>query len=467
MARNFKQPFQSRKHMARLERERLQRRYIIIGSIVVVALVGLLLLYGFLEQTVISGMRPVAVVNGDQILTRDWQPRVRYQRNSYINQAMQTVQLAQMFGSSPEMMSSIQSQLFQIQAMLQPEVVGEQVLEQMINTQLIRQEAERRGITVTEEEIDRAIEEGFGFFEDGMPTATPTLEPGPTGTPNPTSVALLPPTATATLTPTATATATLPVTATVTATATLAPTEVLTPTLVPTITPTPAPTLTPTPFTREAFEESYDEVIVSWQELGFDEGDLRRLVEDQLYSQKVMEAVLEELNVSAEQEFLWARHILVEDEAQAQELYEQLSAVDNLEEQTELWNQLAAEHSTDLANKDQGGDLDWFGPGQMREPFEEGARALDLYEISQPVQSDSGWHIIQLLGREERTLDSSSYDQLRDQRFQEWLDELREGSEVEIRESWRDAAPEEPGLPVEVLQYLQQNFNQPVPTAAP
>lgn len=467
MARNFKQPYQSKKHMARLERERLQRRYIIIGSIVVVGLVAILILYGLLEQTVITGMRPVAVVNGEQILTRDWQPRVRYQRNSYINQALQTVQLAQFFGSSPEMMSSIQSQLFQIQMMLEPTVVGEQVLEQMINTQLIRQEAARRGITVTEEEIDKAIEEGFGFYEGGIPTATATLVPNPTGTPNPTSIALLPPTATATITPTATATATLPVTATVTVTPTLEPTAVLTPTLTPTVTPTQAPTLTPTPYTREAFQDTYDEVIGSWRELGFDEGDLRRLVEDQLYSQKVMEAVLEELNVTPQQEFLWARHILVDDEAQARDLYEQLTAVQDLDEQSELWNRLAAEHSTDLANKDRGGDLDWFGPGQMVEPFEEGARALDLYEISQPVQTDNGWHLIQLLGREERTLETQAYEQLREQKFQEWLDELRENSEIEIRETWRDAAPEEPALPAEVLQYLQADFSQPAATVIP
>lgn len=466
MARNIKQPFQSKKHLARLERERIQRRYITIGSIAIAVLVVLIIGYGILEQTVLTGMRPVAIVNGESILTRDWQPQVRYQRNSLINQAYQTMQLGQMFSGSPEMMASIQSQLTQIQAMLSPEVVGQQAVDQMIDATLIRQEARRRGITVTEEEIDKALEEGFGFYEDGVPTPTPTLETGPTSTPNPTSVAMLPPTATATVTPTVTATATLPVTATVTATST--PTLTPTATVTPTITPTPAPTLTPTPYTREAFEETYSDVIESWREIGFREKDLRRLVEDQLYYQKVMEAVLEELNVTPEQEFLWARHILVAEEAKAQELYEQITAVEDPQEQSDLWNTLAAENSLDAANKDRGGDLDWFGPGRMVKEFEDAARALEVYEISQPVQTSNGWHIIQLLGREVRTLDSDSYDQLRQQRFQEWLDEQREGAEIEIRESWREAAPEEPELPLEILQFMQQGASQPtIPMPTP
>ena len=143
MARNIKQPFQSKKHLARLERERIQRRYITIGSIAIAVLVVLIIGYGILEQTVLTGMRPVAIVNGESILTRDWQPQVRYQRNSLINQAYQTMQLGQMFSGSPEMMASIQSQLTQIQAMLSPEVVGQQAVDQMIDATLIRQEAVR------------------------------------------------------------------------------------------------------------------------------------------------------------------------------------------------------------------------------------------------------------------------------------------------------------------------------------
>jgi parvulin-like peptidyl-prolyl isomerase len=464
MARNYKQPIQTKKHLARLERERIQRRYIIIASIVVAVIVVLVLAYGVLEQTVLSGMRPVAVVNGDRILTREWQPQVRYQRNQLINQAMQTMQFAQMFGSSPEMMSSIQSQLFQIQSMLEPEATGQQVLDQMVNTALVRQEAERRGITVTEQEIDEAVEEGFGFFPNGAPTPTPTLETAPTATANPTSLALLPPTATATITPTVIVTDTLPVTVTSTST----PTQIPTPTGDPTITPTPEATLTPTPYTREAFQENFDEVLASWNEFGFNEADLRRLIENQLITRKVMEAVLEELNVNPEQEFLWARHILVEDEAKAKELHDQLVAVDNLEEQSELFNRLAAENSTDVSNKDKGGDLDWFGPGRMVQPFEEAAKGLELYEISAPVQTDFGWHIIQLLGREVRTLDGDAYQQLREQKFQEWLDKQHESAQIEIRESWKEAAPEEPQLPAEVLQFLQQGASQPaLPGTAP
>ena len=79
------------------------------------------------------------------------------------------------------------------------------MLEQMIQDKLIRQEAKRRGITVTKAEVDKAIQEAFGYFPNGTPTPEPTLEVQATSTLSPlqmTASAPLPsPTLTATLTP--------------------------------------------------------------------------------------------------------------------------------------------------------------------------------------------------------------------------------------------------------------------------
>lgn len=61
---------------------------------------------------------------------------------------------------------------------------------------------------------------------------------------------------------------------------------------------------------------------------------------------------------------------------------------------------LAKAYSDDPVSAKQGGDLDWFGRGQMIESFEQEAFALDLDAISQPVRSPYGYHLIQLTGRQ-------------------------------------------------------------------
>lgn len=136
-------------------------------------------------------------------------------------------------------------------------------------------------------------------------------------------------------------------------------------------------------------------------------------------------------------ENIHASHILVPDEAVAQDIYEQLLAGADFAE-------LASEHSMDLNNKDQGGDLDWFGRGVMVPEFEEAAFALEVGEISPPVQTQFGYHIIQLIDR--RAASTPTLDDIKDEvrdayiaeqeseRFSEWYDDLYAASEIEITE---------------------------------
>ena len=457
MARNprQKQTLVTKKHLARQQREQLQTRYIIIGTILVIVAVVGLIGYGVLNDRVLKTLQPVAIVNGDRITTADFQAQVRFARMNLVQSAVQTYQIVQMFGNNPQFQNSAASQLYQVQTQLQQtQELGNQVLEQMIQDKLIRQEAERRGITVTSQEVDKAMQDLFGYFPDGTPTPEPTLAVQPTSTFSPLQMTLTAPTLTPTATLEITPTATLEFTPTPTATATMAP--IPTETLVPTITPTQAPTATPTEYTLEGYQTRFQEYVDQLQtNVGLSEKDLRRVMESQLYREKILDVVLAELGEEQAQEQVWARHILVADEATAAIVKERL---DNGED----WSALAAEFSTDESNKNSGGDLGWFAKGAMVKEFEDAAFALGVGEISEPVQTSFGFHIIQVLGHENRPLLDSEYEQVRQQRFNDWLQEQRDGSEVEIRDIWQERVPAEPVFPAEIEAFLQQLLQQQV-----
>lgn len=81
-----------------------------------------------------------------------------------------------------------------------------------------------------------------------------------------------------------------------------------------------------------------------------------------------------------------ASHILVEKHSQALEIYEMVQSGENFEK-------LARQFSTD-ASKKRGGNLGEFGRGVMVREFEKAAFSLKVGEISSPVKTQFGYHII-------------------------------------------------------------------------
>jgi parvulin-like peptidyl-prolyl isomerase len=166
------------------------------------------------------------------------------------------------------------------------------------------------------------------------------------------------------------------------------------------------------------------EVFSDWDgfltENGLTEESLRRMIADNL----LVEGMIELQGGPQTAEHVQASHILVETEETGQEVLDKLA-------EGEDFSALAAEYSTDPGSKDQGGDLGWFPRGRMVPEFEEVAFALEPGETSELVQSDYGYHIIQVHAKEERELDPDLYAQMQQQEFQTWFEAQQAGASVE------------------------------------
>ncbi len=133
------------------------------------------------------------------------------------------------------------------------------------------------------------------------------------------------------------------------------------------------------------------------------------------------------------EEEVQARHILVEKEEDAQDLHEQISRGADFAE-------LAGKHSKDPGSAKDGGMLGYFSKGQMVPVFEKTAFALQKGEVSEPVQSKFGWHIVKVENR--RTKPVPTFEEVKDrivnmlvyQRQQALTESLRKKASVEYHD---------------------------------
>ena len=138
------------------------------------------------------------------------------------------------------------------------------------------------------------------------------------------------------------------------------------------------------------------------------------------------------------------RHILIKptevlDEAAAEALAGSLRqrALDG-----EDFADLAREYSDDIGSAQEGGELGWTSPGQMVPEFEAAMASTEVGEISPPVESQFGWHILEVTGRREQNIAEDIRRQqvmgyLHDQKYEEeleaWLRKIREEAFVDIK----------------------------------
>ncbi|MFL7793922.1 MAG: SurA N-terminal domain-containing protein [Anaerolineae bacterium] len=336
------------------------RTIIVWSSISVAVLVVGLLAYGlFLERLIKEYIilptklrEPVAVVNGVPITAADLRERVDLLQRYYV--------------------------------MPLPEEQVGFVLDMLVQEQLLSQELARRGLVVTDEAIQRKIEEDYGYYRD-----PPTPTPVPTATP--------------------TLVATEVITPTPSATAVVTPTEVLTPP-----TPTSIPTSTPTPMTEEGFRLQYAETL---EARGITDEEYRAYTRAQVMYDVLLEDYRKEVPATMDQVQL--RYLQVSTQEEADDLVVRLEAGVSFEE-------LKAEVEADAETPGYGSELQWYTQDALEQELGAGV-AAQAFSIQSGVFSGQGiqgivFYAVEVVDRQEdREVDEDVRSQIASDLLNEWL----------------------------------------------
>jgi parvulin-like peptidyl-prolyl isomerase len=414
----------TRKQVAISRKEREQRRLLYLGLGFVGLLIVFVLGFGLVQTYVIEPNSAIAIVNETEVTNREYRNRVFYER-FVLDEQLQ--QISQQFAALPpaeeddqfaQLLRNQYQQMFS-QLSQQRSTIDRQVLDLMIAEQLMEAEAAQRGITVTDDDVTEFINRFLAGRQGGL-TAAAASE---------TSIARVDATATA---------------AVWTPTPTLIPSPTLTntgeltgSTTVPNSVPSPAPTPTFNIIADDELATQYDNWMNTLAEVAnTGEADYRRYIRLAVLREKLGESLGDEVPTIAEQ--ARARHILVESEEEANQVIERLQAGEDFAE-------LATELSLDTASAAAGGDLGFVPRDRFVASVDEVVFSLPPGQLSDPVESQFGWHVIEVLERGERELSPADYSQAQRVALSEWIANAREAAE--IQDLWSpEKAPPDPVL---------------------
>ncbi|GEP01230.1 peptidylprolyl isomerase [Methylobacterium haplocladii] len=139
------------------------------------------------------------------------------------------------------------------------------------------------------------------------------------------------------------------------------------------------------------------------------------------------------------EEEVHARHILVDNEADAKKIAARVKGGED-------FAKIAGETSKDPGSKAEGGDLGWFTKERMVAPFAEAAFKMSPGQVSDPIKTQFGWHVIKL--EEKRTKPVPSFDEMKEQVDQYLTRKAQQDVILKLREAAKvertDAAPTAP-----------------------
>ncbi len=147
---------------------------------------------------------------------------------------------------------------------------------------------------------------------------------------------------------------------------------------------------------EEAKDKMGDNFNATLERLGLkNEDELKEKLKPEIAFEKAIKATVTEKDVKDNYKpEIKVSHILVKDEKIAKEVKEK---VNNGED----FAALAKQYSEDTGSKEQGGEIAGFAPGQTVKEFEEAAYKLDAGQVSEPVKTSYGYHIIKVTDKKE------------------------------------------------------------------
>ena len=403
-------------YVSRAEREEQLQKWVIRGVIAAAVILILLVAVTFAIEQLIIPNQAVAMVNGADITVREFRQQYQLERNRLL------LQLNQLQASGYDSQQLAQQEPYKtwISEVNVPDQLGLRVINDMVDDRLLELEASARNIDVDEAALRQAVEEFFGFDPTQValigvdPTATlePTITPTPFVSPTPTNT----PEPTSTSDPAA------------------SEAEI---TAEPTVTPQPTvvePTLSAEEV-RDNFEQNEDDFRAY-----FDRAGVASETVDAFFERSALEALLADALMPDDANLLYAdlRHILVDDEETALQALEAL-------QQGESFAALARAVSNDPGSGNRGGELGLGYVGNYVREFRQAIEDAEIGALIGPVESEFGFHILQVRSKEERT--GSEVELQRDRAKLQELEHLREllrerhSEDFEVFDSWLDFIP--------------------------
>ncbi|MCY3797381.1 MAG: peptidylprolyl isomerase [Chloroflexi bacterium] len=403
-------------YVSRAEREEQLQKWVIRGVIAAAVVLVLLVAVTFAIEQLIIPNQAVAVVNGSNITVREFRQQVLLERNRL------RLQINQLQSSGFDLQQLAQQEPYKtwISEVNVPDQLGLRVINDMVDDRLLAMEASTRNIAVDDLALRQAVEEFFGFDPTQValigvePTATlePTITPTPFVSPTPTNS----PEPTSTPDPAASA-----------AEATSEPTVTPQPTVV-------EPTLSAQE-ARDNFEQNESDFRAY-----LDRADVASDTVDGFFERNALESLLADDLIPDDESLLYAdlRHILVDDEETAQLALEAL-------QQGESFAALARAISTDPGSGNRGGELGLGFVGNYVREFRLAIESAEIGALVGPVESEFGFHILQVRSKEERA--GSEVEQQRNRAKLQELEQLSESlrekysENFEVFDSWLDFVP--------------------------
>jgi parvulin-like peptidyl-prolyl isomerase len=373
---------------SRREREESQRKLVIIGVGGALVLLVLILVVGATYQYLLLPNQTLAQV-GNVSIARDDYWKVR--KLELLNQYSQYSQMANSGGQQGSQAQQRAEQARQQYLSVESDPPNMTTLGRMVDNEVLLQHMGDVGVSVSDKDVDDFITDTFAPSPLSSPTPTLPIDPTAAASASPSSSASTEPSPSPASSDTAS--------------------------------PSPSPSPKPEDIraTATASFGQYKDNLLS--RAGMSNDDFRRLVVRPEVALNKVQGVLQ-AKVPTRAEQIHAAHILVATEDAAKVIVDQ-----TLKEKD--FAQVAKDQSSDSSTAVNGGDLGWFPKGVMVKEFDDVAFSLQPGQVSQPVHTQFGWHVIKVLERDpDRPVSSDMLRALRGQAVTKWLDQQKSATTI-------------------------------------